>query len=43
MMAMWEQFDHYIFRESFERFYSANESGMFDFPFATQLRIRVSK
>ena len=43
LLAMHEEFSHYIFKESFERFYSANEAGMFNFPFATTLKIRICK
>ena len=43
VLAMHEEFSHFIFKESFERFYSANESKMFNFPFATTLKIRISK
>ena len=42
-LAMHEEFDHFIFRSSFSRFYQPNENGLFDFPFAAQIRIRVSK
>lgn len=43
LMAMQEQFNHYIFQQSFERFYEPNEAGLLNFPFACSLRIRVSK
>ncbi len=40
---MQEQFNHYIFQQSFERFYEQNEVGLLNFPFACSLRIRISK
>lgn len=43
LLAMHEQFNHFIFQQSFERFYEPNEVGLFNFPFACNLRIRVSK
>lgn len=43
LIAMHEEFDHFIFQQSFERFYEPNEVGLFNFPFSCQLRVRVSK
>ena len=43
ILAMHEEFDHFIFKSSFEKFYSADEDGLFSFPIATQLTIRVPK
>jgi hypothetical protein len=43
LLAMQEQFNYYIFKTSFEKFYSANEYGMFDFPIACKMTLRVSK
>ena len=43
MLAMHELFDHFIFKTSFEKFYEANEYGMFNFPVSCYLNIRVSK
>lgn len=40
---MHELFNHFIFKTSFERFYEANEYGMFNFPISCQLTVRVSK
>ena len=40
---MQEQFDHYIFQSSFERFYEANENGMFNFAVAASLTVHLSK
>lgn len=40
---MHELFNHFIFQTSFEKFYSANEYGLFDFPIATHLTVRVPK
>lgn len=43
LLAMQEMFNYYIFQTSFERFYEANEYGMFNFPIATHLTVRVPK
>lgn len=43
MLAMHELFNHFIFQTSFEKFYEANEEGMFKFAIASQLSIRLSK
>lgn len=43
MLAMHELFDHFIFKTSFEKFYEANEYGMFNFPICCYLTLRVSK
>jgi len=43
MLAMHELFDHFIFKNSFDKFYSANEDGLFDFPIAAHISIRCSK
>lgn len=43
LLAMHEEFDHFIFQQSFEKFYQPNENGQFNFPFASQIRFRVSK
>ena len=43
ILAMHELFNHYIFKESFQRFYEPNESGMFNFPLGCTLKIRISK
>lgn len=40
---MHELFDHFIFKNSFEKFYQANENGVFHFPIATHMSIRCSK
>jgi protein transport protein SEC23 len=43
MLAMHELFNHFIFKTSFENFYQANEYGLFDFPIATHISLRLSK
>jgi protein transport protein SEC23 len=43
MLAMHELFNHFIFRTSFARFYEADEYGLFSFPFACHLSLRLSK
>lgn len=43
ILAMHELFDHFIFKTSFEKFYEANEYGLFNFPVACYLSLRVSK
>ena len=43
LLAMHELFDHFIFRSSFPKFYESNEEGMFNFPIATHMSIRVTK
>jgi len=43
LLAMQEMFNYYIFQTSFERFYEANEYGMFNFPIASVLTVRVPK
>lgn len=43
MLAMHELFDHFIFQVSFEKFYQANEDGMFKFAIAAHINLRISK
>ena len=43
LMAMHELFAHFIFETSFEKFYEADEEGMFKFAIAGTMTIRTSK
>ena len=43
MLAMHEEFNHFIFKTSFEKFYETTEDQLLPFPIACQLTIRVSK
>ena len=43
MLAMHEEFNHFIFKTSFYKFYETTEDNLLPFPFACQLTIRASK
>lgn len=40
---MHEEFNHFIFTTSFEKFYEQNEQGTFEFPIACNLTVHVSR
>ena len=43
MLAMHEEFSHFIFKTSFEKFYETTEDNLLPFPIGCQLTIRLSK
>ena len=43
LLAMHELFNHFIFQTSFEKFYEADEEGLFKFAIASTMQIRISK
>lgn len=43
LLAMHEEFNYFIFKQSFPNFYQADPQGRFQFPIACKLTLRVSK
>lgn len=43
MLAMHELFNHFIFQNSFEKFYENSEDNLMAYPVAAQLTIRCAK